>query len=114
MKNIFFSILWIFFWIQNSFADGAWWITWLSWEKLRNWDVHTDDIPNMMVSIINFGIYIAWSVAIIFIIVWAYKILLGSIQQDKTKWKDTIIMAIWGFIIATLAWFIINFIMTNF
>jgi type IV secretory pathway VirB2 component (pilin) len=57
---------------------------------------------------------IAGTVAIIFIIIWAYKILFGSLEQDKTKWKDTIIMALSGFAIASLAWFIIKFIIDNF
>jgi type IV secretory pathway VirB2 component (pilin) len=57
---------------------------------------------------------IAGTIAIIFIIIWAYKILFGSLEQDKTKWKDTIIMALSWFAIASLAWFIIKLIIDNF
>lgn len=117
MKNIFYTIIWSIFLTKHTFAE--WGILWDFWDwetnkKLRKWEITTDDIPKMMSNIIDFGINIAWTIAIIFIIIWAYKILFGSMQQDKTKWKDTIIMAIWGFIIASLAWFIIKLILDNF
>jgi RsiW-degrading membrane proteinase PrsW (M82 family) len=120
MKQTLKIYLWIlFFNIYNiSFAaDTAdWGIFWKNmWDKLKEWDTITlNDIPNMIKSAIEFFISIAWTIAVIFVIIWAYKILFGSLQQDKTKWKDTIIMALWGFVIATLAWFIVQFIFDNF
>ncbi len=130
MKKILYLIIWFLFYLKGKFAFAdAWIFEWTSvnredwsetvWEwimerKLREWDITTKDIPNMIKSVIDYGIYIAWTVAIIFIIVWAYKMLFWSIQQDKTKWKNTIIMAIWWLVIASLAWFIIEFIFDNF
>ncbi len=122
MKKIINNLLWLFllFLYNISFATN-WWVFWDEyWDKLKwkdwKWDkwLGLSDIPNMIKNIIEFFIGIAWTIAIIFIIIWAYKILFGSLQQDKTKWKDTIIMAIWGFIIAALAWFIVQFIFDNF
>lgn len=123
MKKIYFSTLGIILSFQTSFADGG--VLWdfasqrKTWEKdtvtaIRKWDIHIDDIPNILVGAIDFFLQIAGTVAIIFIIVWAYKILFGSLEQDKTKWKDTVIMALWGFIIASLAWFIVRIILDNF
>ncbi|MDP2090689.1 MAG: pilin [Candidatus Gracilibacteria bacterium] len=83
-------------------------------KALRSGDIHTDDIPNIIRGVIDFMMGIAGTIAIIFIIVGSYKILLGSIQQDKSEGKNTIIMAITGFAIASLAWFIIKFIIDNF
>jgi len=119
MKTLNTFIWLILFFLYNiSFAANSsdWWVFWDNmWTKLKEWDSITLwDIPNMIKNAINFFIWIAWTISIIFIIIWAYKILFGSLQQDKTKWKDTIIMAIWGFIIATLAWFIVQFIFDNF
>lgn len=91
-----------------------WWILAEDWSKLKSWDVWFEDIPGIITYAINFLMSIAATISIIFIIIWAYKILFWSLSQDKTKWRDTIFMAIWGFIIASLAWFIIKLILSNF
>lgn len=124
MNKIFYTIIWLVLSSHATFAD--WWILWnfksatsendSSKETeiaIKNWDIHVDDIPAIIKWAIDFFITIAWTVAIIFIIIWAYKILLGSLEQDKTKWKDTIIMAIGWFAIASLAWFIVKLIIDN-
>lgn len=122
MNKLFYTFIWYILTLQLTFAD--WWILWNFAEKrwtgitdtetaLKNWDVHVSDIPNIIKWAIDFFITIAWTIAIIFIIIWAYKILLGSLEQDKTKWKDTIIMAIGWFAIASLAWFIVNLLINN-
>lgn len=115
MKYIFFTLfgsIVSFITSQNTFAqDGG--ITGLSKEKLRNGDIHINDIPAVITNAINYGMGIAGTVAVLFVIVWAYKLLFGSLSQDKTKGKDTIIMAIFGFVIASLAWFIIRIIIDN-
>ncbi len=116
-KLIFFGISYITT-ISLAFAD--WWFLWnfrwswtLTQTAIRTWDIHTNDIPNIIKSAIDFFMSLAWTIAIIFIIIWAYKILFGSLEQDKTKWKDTIFMALWGFAIAALSWFIIKLIIDN-
>ena len=118
MKKIFYTFMWYILSLQLTFAD--WWILWnfsWTWDEtdvaLKNWNIHIDDIPVIIKGAINFFIWIAWTIAVIFIIIWAYKILLGSLEQDKTKWKDTIIMAIGWFAIASLAWFIIKLLIDN-
>lgn len=118
MKKLLYTIVWYLLSIQLTFAD--WGFLWdfkgdaTETEKaLKTWDIHIDDIPVIIKWAIDFFMAIAWTVAIIFIIVWAYKILFGSLEQDKTKWKDTIIMALWGFAIAALAWFIVKLIIDN-
>lgn len=123
MNKIIYTIIWYILSINLVFADGwilwdfAKWRTW-SLEQdtaiaLRNWDVHMADIPKILQWSINFFMWLAWTVAIIFIIIWAYQILFGSLEQDKTKWKNTIIMALGWFIIASLAWLIIKFLINN-
>lgn len=119
MKKIYYILIWYLLSLEISFADGG--ILWnfknndaiKTETAIRNWDIHLDDIPNMMRNAIDFFISIAWTVAIIFIIIWAYKILFGSLEQDRTKWKDTILMALGWFAIASLAWFIIKLIIDN-
>lgn len=116
-KYIALAIAWIAN-IQNTHAADLW-IFWSestcrSEAEFRTWDIHLENIPCLIQWAINFFLGIAWTIAVIFVIVWAYKILFGSLSQDKTKWKDTIIMALTGFAIATLSWFIIKILLDNF
>jgi len=114
MKNIILTFIMLSI-TKISFARD-WWVfwNWTTWTKLRDWSISLWDIPDMITYAINFFMWIAATISVIFIIIWAYKILFGSISQDKTKWRDTIIMAIWGFILASLAWFIIKLVLDNF
>lgn len=119
INYLYYSIIWIIInseMIFSTFAADAWWIFWntKTTTEIKNWDIHIDDIPKILRSTIDLLLEISWTIAIIFIIAWAYKILFGSLTNDKTKWKDTIIMALTWFAIATLAWFIIKFIISNF
>ncbi len=119
MKKLLYTLIWSYYSLKLAYADWSdGWIFWdFAWEesqeKLKTWDIELSDIPNMIREAIDFFMWIAWTIAIIFIIIWAYQILFGSFEQDKTKWKNTIIMAIFWFAIASLAWFIIKFIIDN-
>jgi hypothetical protein len=111
MKKIFFYILWLILTLKTTYADD--WILW-DGSKAKEWDFHINDIPGIIRWIIDFWIWIAWTVAIIFIIVGAYQILFWWITEwSKTKWKSTIIAAITWFVIALLAWFIIKLLIDN-
>ena len=95
---------------------GIWWsgescVTWLD---LRTWDVHLDDIPCMLKWMIDIFMGFAATIAVIFIIIWAYQILFGSIEWNKTKGKETIMMALGGFALAAFSWVIVKFILNNF
>ena len=96
------------------------WLLWWVWtwstatDKIKEWDIHFDDIPNIIKYIIDAFLWIAWTIAVLFVIVWAYKLLFGSLSSDHTKWRETIIMALSGFAISALAWFIVKFIFNNF
>jgi hypothetical protein len=103
------------------FADGEWkentWILWwkdITQDKLRNWEIHLNDIPHILKYAIDFLLGFAWTVSVLFIIIWAYQILFGSISQEKTKWRDTIIMALAWFALASLSRFLLNYILSNY
>ena len=118
-RYIALAIAWIAN-IQNTYAVEDLWLFWsdsscgVKQNDMRTWNIHIENIPCMIQWAINFFLWIAGTIAVIFVIVWAYKILFGSLSQDKTKWKDTIIMALTGFAIATLSWFIIKILLDNF
>ena len=113
MKKIFYILLAQLLLIWHTFASDDN-VLWISNTRLRNGDVWLDDIPTAITSLIDFFMSIAGTIAVIFIIIGAYKILFGSIQQDKTKGRDTIIMALSGFALAALAWMIVKIILANF
>jgi len=62
---------------------------------------------------IDFFLGIAGTISVIFVIIGAYQILFGSLQQNKSKGRDTIIAALGGFALSALAWFIVRFIIDN-
>ena len=111
MKKIFFFLLTYLTIVNQSFAADNY--LWISNGRLRSWNVDIHDIPLAIRSAINFFMWIAGTIAVIFVVIGAYKILFGSLQQDKTKWRDTIIMALGGFALAALSWMIVGMILDN-
>lgn len=111
MKKIFFFLLAYFSILHQSFAADNY--LWISNGRLRNGSVNIDDIPKAIRAAIDFFMGIAGTIAVIFVIIGAYKILFGSLQQDKTKGRDTIIMALGGFALAALSWMIVKIIINN-
>lgn len=116
INKIFFTIIWLLLSSQASFAadtpDNLLW--WTTEEKLRNWNIHTGDIPWIISWAVDFLMWFAGTIAIIFIIIGWYKIALWSLEQDKTKWKETIFMALSWFAVAALSYVIIQLIIDNF
>ena len=108
-----------------SFAVGDAWILWgwgIGWNpekcitsaELRTGDMHLDDIPCMVKGMIDIFMWFSATISVIFIIIWGYQILYWSLEWNKTKWKETIMMALGGFALAAFAWLIIKFILDNF
>lgn len=120
MKKFFYLIIGFIYyniWLLKAKAvddSGIFWWAWLTQDQVRRGEISIDDIPWILRSFIDFWMWVAWTVAVIFVIIWAYQILFWSIEQDKSKWKNTIFMAIMWFVIASLAWFIIRLIIDNF
>ena len=125
MKKYLFFLIAILSQLQTTFAD-QWVLIWI-WdgknykgdnatgtERIRTGDINMWDIPLVIRWAIDYLMWFAATVAVIFIIIWAYQILFWSIEQNRTKWRDTIIMALGGFAIAALSWFIIKLILDNF
>jgi hypothetical protein len=119
MKKIFFYIIAYFSIIKSSIANDAWILgigdNGVTAQQLKEWDAITfDHIPKMIRSVIDFLLWVSWTIAIIFIIYWAYQLLLWPVtSNERTKWKNTIITAITWLAIAILAWAIIRLIIEN-
>ena len=120
---IIFSIIlsWIHtvHWVNNGLLDGVQdgidsAESMSALEKIRTGNLHTEDIPNIINGLINIFIWVAGTVSVVFVIVGAYQLLFGSLSQDHTKWRTTIVMALTGFGISVLAWFIVQFLFDNF
>ncbi len=115
MKKILFLLILFFLKLNYTFASDSW-IFWpcLDEKKIKNWDFNIDHIPCVINYAINFFMWIAWTIAVIFIIIWAYQIMYWSFSWDKAKWKKTITLAISWFVLAAFSWLIIKFILDNF
>jgi hypothetical protein len=115
MTKIFFTLLWIIS-TSNTFAADWTWLYWWAWktvQDIREWNIHVSDFPNMIRYMIDIFLWFAWTIALIFIIIWAYQVAFWSLSDNKTQWKETIIMALSGFVLAAMAWVIIKFILQN-
>lgn len=96
------------------YATDAWVLWWISQEKIRKWDIHAEDIPKIISYAVDYLMWFAATISIIFIIVWAYKIALWSLEWEKSEWKKTIFYALGWFILASLSWLIFKLIIDNF
>lgn len=102
---------------SKIFADDVWFFEGcsLSQNDIKAWNKITiDTIPCMLSELVDVFMWIAWSVAIIFIIVGSYQMLFWSLAKDNAKWKSTIIFAITWFVLAAFSWLIVRFILDNF
>ncbi len=68
-------------------------------------------VPFYVVHILGFLIGLAGIIAVLMIIVGAYFYIAGGISDDKEKGKNIIKYAIFGLIVASLAWIAVNFIL---
>ncbi|MDD2487686.1 MAG: hypothetical protein PHS92_04945 [Candidatus Gracilibacteria bacterium] len=82
-------------------------------DKLRKGDIGFDDLPKVINSLTTWLLGIAATVAMIMIIIGAYKIALGSLNNQVQKGKEAITMGIIGLTVSVSAWFIINTIISN-
>jgi len=118
MKYNFYILFALFSSTANTFANDLWILgtnsCGVSSDTLRTWNTKLESIPCLIQSATNFLLGIAGTVAVIFIIIWAYQVLFWSLTQNTTKWKDTIISALIGFALAALSWFIIKLVIDNF
>ncbi len=103
-----------------TFAD-AWIFSWISWSwnaqdvsKLRNWNFSIDDVPNILQLVTNYLMWLAWTISVIFIILWAYQMMIWSMSWEKTKWKNTVTLAASWFVLSALSWVILKTIIDNF
>lgn len=86
-------------------------ILWLSDDEIRRWEVDLDTIPQVIVNIINYLLWIAGTVSIVALIYHAVQMQLHSGITGDSSWVDKakagMKWAILGFILAVLAWFIV-------
>lgn len=116
MRKLIFVILTIIINFQaRVFAAQGTWVFWscLSITEIREWSATIDTIPCVISELIDVMMWIAWTISVIFIIIWAYQMLFWSLSKDNAKWKQTIIFAITWFVLASFSWLIIKFILDN-
>jgi len=120
MKILFFRALWVFllFWnTVSTYASGPANILTddddESIEKLRRWTFNIDDIPNILKNAAEYLLGFAGTVAMIFIIIGAYQWGWWSVTSDVSSGKKKVGMAIAGFALASLSWWLVTFVADN-
>lgn len=114
MKKIKYIILsYLLSYSSYIYADG-WVLWWISKEKIRSWDIHSEDIPKIISYATDYLMWFAATISIIFIIIWSYKIAIWSLEWEKSEWKKTIMLALWWFVLASISWLILKFVIDNF
>lgn len=123
MKNIskiIFSFIVLFhskvLYANDDAGILGWWLdqSCLTGVQIRTWDIHLDDVPCVIKGMIDVFMSFAATIAVIFIIIGWYQVLYWSLEGNKTKGKETIMMALWWFALAAFSWVIIRFILDNF
>lgn len=115
-KILYITIILLLNLNTKVFAGIDTWIFWgcRSQDQIRRGDVDITTIPCVINELIDLFMWLAGTISIIFIIIWAYQMLFWSLAKDNSKWKTTIIYAISWFILAAFSWVIIKFILDNF
>lgn len=113
MKKIFYFIVLFFTIINNVLASEGCWIIRTSCENLKSWEIKLNDIPNMIIYATNLLIWIAFTVSVIFIIIWAYKYLVWWMTWQTDQWRSTIIWAVFWATISACAFLIVKLLIDN-
>lgn len=78
-------------------------------QKIRSGEIHLTDIPRFISYFINFGVTIAGSISILFLVIGGYRYIVGGvIQSQREQGKQTIMYALIGLILSILSWAIVN------
>lgn len=121
MKNFFLALIGNIFLLTNKvFAADVWIYWWISGAddvektiKLRTWNITFDDIPGMILYIINFLLWIVATIFMIMVIYWAFQLMLWSVSSEKNKWKDAIKRWIIGFVVSASSWLLMRMVIWN-
>lgn len=114
-KNIKFLLaIPLFFSSKNIFAE---WLTlipskWELAEKFVSWEFEFDDIYAYLVYLIELLVQLSVVIAFIFILIWAFKYVISLWNDESAQSaKKTILNSILGFVIASLAYVIVDIIL---
>ncbi|MDD2515691.1 MAG: hypothetical protein PHF46_01450 [Candidatus Gracilibacteria bacterium] len=81
--------------------------------KLRTGNITFDDIPGMILYIINFLLGIVATIFMIMVIYGAFQLMLGSVSSEKNKGKDAIKRGIIGFVVSASSWLLMRMVIGN-
>lgn len=87
-----------------------WILQGISTKRIRTWDIHLEDIPNIIVGAIDYLMWFAFTLAIVMIILWAIKYLIS--RDKRVLWELYMWVIIW-LSVTSLGWFIVKFLIDN-
>jgi hypothetical protein len=78
-------------------------------QKIQSGDIHLSDIPKFIAHFIDFGLIIAGSISLLFLVIGGYRFIIGGVMQSqREQGKQTILYAIIGLVLSLLSWAIVN------
>jgi len=80
---------------------------------IKSGNIHLWMIPFFITRLIEFLINIAGLISVLFVILGGYFYAWGGLTEDKEKGKKTIMYALIGLVLATMAWIIVNIVQTT-
>ena len=78
--------------------------------KIQCGTVSLNDVPILIIYLIQWVLTLAGSIAVIMIMVGAFQYMLGGVTDDKERGKKTLIYAIGGLVVAFMAWWIVELV----
>ena len=110
ITRLLFLTIFLTFAVSIFAADES--ILGIAFDKLRTGNITMNDIPIMILSVINFLLALAWSISVVALIYHAVKMQLSSgITGDSSgvdKAKKWMKWALLGFVLSMSAWFLMT------
>lgn len=83
-------------------------------EKIRRLDIHLEEIPAVILGMIEFIMEFIVAFTIVVLIIGAYQMIFGTVADERSRGKTTIYLALSGFVLASLSWVILKIVADNF
>ena len=80
---------------------------------IKTGNIHLWMVPFYITNIVEFLINIVGIISVLFVILGGYYYAWGGLTEDKEKGKKTVMYALIGLALSTMAWIIVNIIQTQ-
>jgi hypothetical protein len=106
MKYIWLILLFIYLFIDNTFASCVFWLCNVDPELQTWWDKNMEE---SIKSLLNYFLWFIAFIWVVFVIKWGFQILTAAWDDEKVKsWKKTLLYSLLGIFLIFMSWSIID------